>query len=197
MSRQCPAHEESDMYQAKLMFDADDATALERHVLSLVEEPAAALFNRQTTGLAGFLLTEIKLLVQPGRYFFPFHYDCFERFVVQLDGNKTLHMVHNDPTRPEESLHEQGVFLPEDLAQPERVRSMQLGPGDMLYIPAHQFHMVEVPERAVTLVLSYNREDTSDWWGEMITRCEADFTADYPVQADRNVFEFSKLHTVS
>lgn len=195
MGRQCAAHLPSDIHQARLMFDLEDPSPLQSHVLNLIDHEADLLMNRQSTGMDGFELFEIKMLFQPEPYFFPFHYDCCERFVVQLEGHKTIYMYKHDA----ENLHDFGIFLPSDMPanMTAKMKRFDLEAGDALYIPAHHFHMVEVANRSFTMVLSYSTSEMSSWWGEMLTRCDSDFDNDYPVQAKRNIAEFDAKYSGS
>jgi hypothetical protein len=201
MSRNCK-YQVGDFVQAKLMFEEEDSYQVQKiqtHISEILANEkhtrATVLMNERSTGLHDWELLEIKLLFQPRPYYFPFHYDCYERFILQLDGEKTMYIYPN--LEGAADLHERGIFLAKDLKNDSKLETFRLQKGQMLYIPAFTYHMVEVDERSTTLVLSYNREDDDEedsgkkvhWWTKLIQQCEADFDLDYPIRTKQILME--------
>ena len=181
----CPVFHAGDMLNGRFTFDADESSPMQDYILDeVIQSSAEQLMGENVTGIEGFLLVEIKILFQPAHYSFPFHYDCTERFIVQLEGKKTMHTYRQQGN---ESLHDNGIFFADDFRENVggKLTRYDLEPGQMLYVPAHQFHSVEVDESSVTMVLSFHKEARSDWWDEMIDKCEKQFSIDYTIQSGR------------
>jgi hypothetical protein len=93
------------------------------------------------------------------------HFDTLENFTIQLRGTKRWHVLPNrhlqapldnwvtgDDTTPEMDLYCDGP-LPKDM--PGAAESIELQPGDVLYVPRGYWHSVEASEDSVSLFLGF------------------------------------------